>query len=375
MTDQQDFLRARECCYLDTAAEGLPPAAAAAALEAYLAAKNLGTPGRAALYAEEREAIRSAARLLGVAAEDLAFLANTSEALNLLANSMRWEPGDHVLLCDLEFPSNVVSWLRLRQFGVDVEVLPAHRGAVPIDDFVSRLRPRTRLVTVSQVSYKTGTRLPYVPELAAAAHRVGALLCLDATQALGRVPVAVEGVDYLVASSYKWLLGTHGLAVAYCAPTLRDRMEPASTGWYSLDSPFRPDRFTDYALKPRAAALQAGMPNFPAIYALRAGVDHLLAADVARIDETLRPLVADLREGLAKQGLDLLTPADPVYASGIVSFAHPRPEALGAALEERGVIVWAGDGRVRASMHLYNGRADVERLLDALLEVNHLDRL
>jgi selenocysteine lyase/cysteine desulfurase len=295
--------------------------------------------------------------------------------LNLLANSMRWEPGDHVLLCDLEFPSNVVSWLRLRQFGVDVEVLPAHGGAVSIGDFVSRLRPRTRLVTVSQVSYKTGTRLPFVPELAAAAHRVGALLCLDATQALGRVPVAVEGVDYLVASSYKWLLGTHGLAVTYCAPALRDQMEPASTGWYSLDSPFRPDRFTDYRLKPHAAALQAGMPNFPAIYALRAGIDYLLAADVARIEEMLRPLVADLREGLAQQGLDLLTPADPVYASGIVSFSHPRPEALGAALEERGVIVWAGDGRVRASVHLYNSRDDIQRLLGTLLEVNHLDRL
>ena len=74
----------------------------------------------------------------------------------------------------------------------------------------------------------------------------------------------------------------------------------------------------------------------------------------------------NLRAGLQQMGLRLLTPAGEQFASGIVSFEHPDAEALGAALEKKGVIVWAGDGRVRASVHLYNDEKDIERLLGAL---------
>ena len=96
------------------------------------------------------------------------------------------------------------------------------------------------MVSVSQVSYKTGTQIPFMSELAEEAHGVGAIFCVDATQALGRVPVSVKGVDYLVASSYKWLLGTHGLAVVYMSPEMRERRHPGTVGWYSVDSLFLP---------------------------------------------------------------------------------------------------------------------------------------
>ncbi len=97
---------------------------------------------------------------------------------------------------------------------------------------------RTRLVSVSAVSYKTGTRVPFLAELAGVAHRHGAYFCVDATQALGRVPVPLDGVDFLVSSSYKWLLGTHGLGITYIAPALRERLEPGTAGWFSLDAIF-----------------------------------------------------------------------------------------------------------------------------------------
>jgi selenocysteine lyase/cysteine desulfurase len=85
----------------------------------------------------------------------------------------------------------------------------------------------------------------------------------------------------------------------------------------------------------------------------------------------LRPLVADLRAGIASAGLTPLTPAEPEYSSGIVSFAHEHGEEVAAALEREGVIVWGGDGRVRASVHLYNDAEDVERYLGALQRVLH----
>jgi selenocysteine lyase/cysteine desulfurase len=168
-------------------------------------------------------------------------------------------------------------------------------------------------------------------------------------------------VDYLACSSYKWLLASHGLAVVYLSPQFREQLRPATSGWYSVQ-----DLFGQQTPKPGAARLEAGMPNFPAIYVLRESAAYLQSAGVECIENHLRPLVRQLRDGLAALGLDLLTPPGESVASGIVSFAHPQAERIAGLLSDDGVIVWAGDGRVRASVHLYNDEPDVSRLLSAL---------
>ena len=359
------FPRTRDVTYLDTAAEGLPPRSFEGALQAYARDKNLGTPGRRRLHEVEREVTTSAARLLAAPPEDVVLLSNVSEALNLLANSPHLWPGE-VLISDLEFPSNVAPWLRLRPQGVSLNVIPTRRGSIGIEDYLSRMTPATKLVSVSEVSYKSGTRIPFLRELSEEVHRRGAMLCVDATQALGRVPVSVEGIDFLVASSYKWLLGSHGLAVAYAAPAVRDRLSASTAGWYSVQDLFSSDRFQSFSHKDGAAALMPGMPNFPAIYALREGLSAIMEEGVNTIDLALKPLVRDLRQGLADRGFDLLTPSSSQFASGIVSFTHENPEWLGGELARQGVIVWSGDGRVRVSIHLYNDRSDVNRFFAAL---------
>lgn len=360
------FPRAREVAYLDTAAEGLPLADAEKALASYYRDKSMGTPGRRRLYEMETQARDAAARLLGTPAENVVLLSSASEGLNLLANSICWRPGDEVLITDLEFPSNVLAWLRLRDRGVRVRVIPSEAGVVSYEQFVSQMNPATRLVSVSQVSYKTGAQVPFLSELAREAHRVGAVFSLDATQALGRVPVSVDGIDYLVASSYKWLLGVHGLGVVYLSPELRERVVPGTLGWYSVQNIFTPDRFERYEYKPGARRLASGMPNFPAMYALRESIEFLLEIGPERLEASLGPLVKKVRDGLQELGLELLTPPEPQFASGIVAFAHSQAARVGSLLEEEGVVVWAGDGRVRASVHLYNDEADITRYLSVL---------
>jgi selenocysteine lyase/cysteine desulfurase len=366
---KSEFSRAREVAYLDTAAEGLPPQGVSEALARYYRDKARGAPGRRQLYRAEVETVEAAARLLGTAARHVALVSSTSDALNLLANSIRWAPGDQILIDDLEFSSNVVAWLRLREHGVRVEVIASQDGVLQFEQFAARINRSTRLVSVSQVSYKTGTQIPFLPELSRAVHAVDGILCLDATQALGRVPVSVEGIDYLVASTYKWLLGVHGLGVVYLSPRLEQILPPAAAGWYAVRDIFAPDRFERFAFKDGAARLVCGMPNFVSIYALRESLRYLLELGVGRIDTTLQPLVRRLRDGLVETGVPLLTPPAAEYASGIVSFAHDDPRSVGEALEQEGVIVWAGDGRVRASVHLYNDDSDVDRLLGSLRTV------
>jgi selenocysteine lyase/cysteine desulfurase len=367
--NKQLFPLASEVCYLDTAAEGLPPLTSRAALMSYWQEKSRGTPGRTRLFEEQVDTEHAVAKLLGTSADNVALLASASEALNLLANSIDWRPGDEVLISDLEFPSNVVVWLRLKQIGVRLVVIPTQGGILRLEDWTSRLSRRTRVVSASQVSYKTGTQIPFMSALAEEAHRAGALFCVDATQALGRVPVSVQGIDYLVASSYKWLLGIHGLGVVYMSPDMREQLQPGTAGWYSVENLFHPRRFETFTPKRCAGQLQSGMPNFPALFALKTGIDCLLSVGVERLDRELRPLVKRLRDGLAEQGLALLTPAAPEFASGIVSFACDEPEEKAAWLADQNVIVWGGDGRIRISLHVYNDQADVDRCLNAIATI------
>ena len=360
------FPTAQNRAYLDTAAEGLPPAAVETALAEYWREKSSGTPGRKRHYEVQAQAEQAIATRLGASVDDVVLLSNTSDALNLFANSIPWKPGDEILISDLEFPSGVVVWLRLRQQGVKVIIVASHNGESLLEDWTSQITERTKVVCVSQVSYKSGTQLPFLQALSDATHAAGAYFVVDATQALGRVPVTVQGVDFLVASSYKWLLTTHGLGIVYLAPAVREKLLEATAGWYSIEQVFYPERFTTYTPKKTAGVLQAGMPNFPALYATNASVNFLLQAGVANIDHTLKPLMATLRAELAKQGHQLLTPADPIYASGIVSLTHATPEAKMAELEQKGVIVWGGDGRIRISVHLYNDASDIDSCLAAL---------
>jgi cysteine desulfurase/selenocysteine lyase len=360
------FPRAQEVTYLDTAAEGLPAPGCSEAFQQYCGDKRAGTPGRKALFQAEAEALELAARLLGTDRANVAFLSSASEALYVLSSSLHWSSGDEVIISDTEFPSNIFPWLRLRQYGIRVIVIPADAGVVGWERVAAQISPRTRLVSLSLVSFKTGAYLTGLPALAAEARRAGAMLCVDATQALGRCPVSLEGVDYLISSSFKWLMGPHGLAIVYVSPAGRERLDPASLGWYSVTNAFADDRFERYTLKPGAACLSAGMPNFPSQYALRESLRMVLDVSVDRIFQELGPVVGHLRLGFERLGCDLLTPADAEYASGIVSFAHSSADKIGAALEREGIIVWAGDGRVRASVHLYNDMSDAEHCLAAL---------
>lgn len=356
---------------MDTAAEGLPSPGMDAALDEYLREKRTGTPGRRKHFAKEEEARSLAAQLLETDNANVAFAPTTSDALNLLAASLPFEAGDEVVITDLEFPSNILPWLALARKGVRTIVVRSKNGAFQLSDLNDVLSHRTKLVSVSLVSYKSGAYFPHVRELAERVHHFGGVLSIDATQALGRCPVSMEGVDYLMASSFKWLMGPHGLAVVYMSPSFRKQFDLAAVGWYSVENVFTPDRFERYSLKPGAACITAGMPNFAALYGMCEALRFLQTIPRSEEQSRVNHLCLALRNSLQERGLRLLTPEDPTLSSGIISFEHPQATTIGEALERDGVVVWAGDGRVRASLHYYNDSSDTNlylQKLDSVLE-------
>src|SRR5688572_27370589 len=127
---KERFERAMQVVYLDTSAEGLPVPECENAFLEYYRAKIRGTPGRREFHAVEAETIALAAELLGTAPANVALLSSASEAINVLAMSIDWKPQDQVIVSDLEFPSNVLPWLRLKQRGVEVVIVKSDRGAL-----------------------------------------------------------------------------------------------------------------------------------------------------------------------------------------------------------------------------------------------------
>lgn len=358
-----------DVAYLYTAAEGPPLKAHAAALRAYLAARGLGEPGRDRHLAVEQECRVLVARLLGSEAASIAFMANASEALASVAEAIAWEDGDNVVISDLEFPSNVLPWLRLKQRGVEVRVVAGEGWRLDPAALAAAVDGRTRAISVSHVSYLSGARLELAP-LRAAADDHGALLIVDATQSAGVVPVPAGVADVVVASSYKWLLGAHGLGIVAVDRARTAALEPPLVGWRAVADMFSPHRFERFAWRPDARRWELAFPSYPALYMLRDSLRWLLALEIERIEAHVLALGDRLIAGLERQGRTVMTPREQAARAGSVAFVAADGAALSAALARAGVLGWGGDGRMRFSLHAFNAAADVERALDALAAVD-----
>ncbi|HVJ82950.1 MAG TPA: aminotransferase class V-fold PLP-dependent enzyme, partial [Planctomycetia bacterium] len=137
-------------------------------------------------------------------------------------------------------------------------------------------------------------------------------------------------------------------------------------GWFNLADPFGSARFERAESLPGAASFTVGMPNYPAVYAARAGMEYVRDVGVERIAAQADPLVNRCLEEVAKLPVELITPRQPEFQSGILSFKHPDFERIQKSLRAANLHVMAHAGRLRVSIHGYNRDADVETLIRGL---------
>lgn len=352
--------------YLNTAAEGIPPAFVGETLEKYLAAKTAGMDGRESLFEEFAACRGSAAELFGLTAEEVSFCSSTSEAYNLLATAVPFKKGDNLIVTDLDFPSGATPWLRLSQ-SPEVRIWKNHEGVLRLEDLERLIDQKTKIVQVSLVSFLTGFRIDWASlrDLVRAGNP-DALLAVDVTQAAGRVVLDCIDADCLFASSYKWLLGTHGGCVVAVPKNSREKIITQAGGWYHLANAFDEDRFVRAESFSGASGFAVGMPSFPAIYALRAGIDYLNTIGIHAIAEHADPLAIRFYEGLIELGIKPMSPIQEKNLSGIVAFQHEDDHAIDEALREQNIHIMCQAGRLRVSIHGYNDLDDIEMLLAAL---------
>lgn len=362
---ERDFPSLNGRTYLNTAAEGIPPRVVLDALAQYGRDKLLGMDGRA-LHEAQWNAVRElAAKAFGLTAGEIGICSCSSEAFNLAAQAVQLREGDEVIVNDLDFPAAVTPWLSPTSLAT-VKVWRARDGALRTEDLISLLSPRTRLLTASLVSFYNGFHLPLADVIAAVRGRSPALIALDVTQALGRIPFDLWGVDWVVSSTHKWILGSHGCALVGVPRARAEAWTVSAGGWFHLVEPFREDRFEKIQPKAGAASYGVGMPNYPAVYAVRAALDYIQNIGVAAIDACARPLVEQCWAELQAMKVELLGPRNVAPNGGILAFRHPQAAAIHRRLHAVDVHIMHHARRLRVSIHGYNTPEDIDRLLRAL---------
>ena len=136
-----------------------------------------------------------------------------------------------------------------------------------------------------------------------------------------------------------------------------------------MQDAFGANRFEQSVSKPGAASFAVGMPNFPAIYAIRAGLRYIKSVGVEAIDNAVRPLVHHALAEIAKLPVELLTPQDVTQVAGIIAFRHAKADEIAKALREKNVHIMSNAGRLRLAIHGYNTPDDVEVFLSELRSV------
>ncbi len=353
--------------YLNTAAEGIPPLEVHAALNQYFEDKQLGMDGREAHARQYEGAKALTARLYGLSSDEIGICSCSSEAYNLAALALQLREGDEVIINDLDFPAGATPWLQ-PTCPAKVHVWRARGGALHVEDLVPLLNRHTRLVTVSLVSFFNGFRLDLTPVIEAIHAHSPALLAVDVTQALGRIPLELDGVDLVVSSTHKWILASHGGGLVGVPAARATEWTVPAGGWFNLQDPFGPERFTRAQSMAGAASFSVGMPNYPAIYAIRAALDYITNVGVDNIHRATKPLVQACLDALRQMPVEMLTPTSATAdtLAGIIAFRHPDMDTIQRSLRANNVHVMAQAGRMRVAIHGYNTMQDIEQFVSTL---------
>ncbi|MEO6086813.1 MAG: cysteine desulfurase [Umezawaea sp.] len=318
--------------------------------------------------------------------DEIVFTKNASEALNLMANVLAWSSpyqvraGDEIVITAMEHHSNIVPWqllaertgARLRWFELTEE------GRLDLSTMDELINERTKVVALAHVSNMLGTVNP-VALIAERAHQVGALVVVDASQAVPHLPydVAATGADAIAFTGHK-MCGPTGIGVLWGRRDLLAELPPFLGGGEMIEQ-VRLER-TTYAQPPHR--FEAGTPPIAQAVGLGAAVDYLTAVGMENVAAHERAVTEYALRGLAKvPGLRVVGPQTVEDRGGAISFTlqDVHPHDVSQVLDSLGIAVRAGQhcaapahqwfgvpATTRASSYLYTTFAEVDALVEGL---------
>jgi cysteine desulfurase / selenocysteine lyase len=368
---RSQFAVTRQYAYLNSAAVSPMPYISAAAVRLQL--RDVASHGSAHYqhWVDTKNRARSVmAEMLGVDADQIAFVRNTSDGMSSIANGLTWHSGGNIVSFAREFPANFYPWRRIRdEFDVELRLAPERNGRIDLDELISMIDHKTRVVALSAVQFGSGYKAD-LERVGRAARAVDALFCVDVIQGFGTMPfdLPAQYIDAACGASHKWLCAPEGCGFIYLSDRARERVKPTMVGWISVDTPWDfEDR--EQGFKPTALAWESGTGCSALFYGLEQSLKLLHSAGAENIERYLAELTDELCSGLDRKDYEIVSSRLPGERSQIVCVKHRggmTSNQLASELEKQNIVVSPRGDRLRIAPHFYNNSEDIERLLDAL---------
>ncbi len=325
---------------------------------------------------------------VGADPRNLVFVDNATSGMNIVARSMDLQAGDEVLLTDHEYGAVMRIWQSVcRPVGARVFVKslpsPVRSAGALVDAVLEGVTQDTRLIVVSHVTSATALIFP-VEEVCRRAGERGVPVCIDGPHAVAMLPLQLEriGCDFYTASCHKWLSAPFGSGFLWVSPKRHGRMQPAIRSWGRGEAGAVSDWRDEFNW--------SGTRDPAAFFSIPAAIEFLQSVGLETFRERTHELARYARTRITElTGLEPLVPDErdwygpmtalPLPATGEAPPEPPSPDPLQNALWERyriEVLVshWNENRLLRVSCHLYNSKADIDRLVEALGALLELER-
>lgn len=301
---------------------------------------------------------------------------NATIGINIVANGINWAEGDNVVLSTHEHPGNRIPWYNLiRRYGVELRFLPVDNDPDKMLEELPRLiNSRTKLVSLSHVSRRTGVRLP-AAELTAIAHELGVPILFDGAQSYGAIPVDVAaiGCDFYTFSGHKYIMAPQGTGGFFVR---RDRIEWVQPSWIGSHSQKDFDEIGGLTLLDEAKRFEFGTRNLADQVGFGKALEMWNEIGWENVFRAIAAYTDRMKAALLEiPGVVLETPLAYDDSSGIVTVSLPGYEtvALSASLLEHERLLVSSlekdSSMVRISTHVFNTDEEIARLCAGLRRI------
>lgn len=311
-------------------------------------------------------------QMINAKPDEIAFVQNTAEGMNLTAYSLPLQAGDNVLVCNQEYPAVSYPFMNLDQrIGIETRVLPHDHGGTTVELLDKHVDARTRVVAVSSVEFATGFRtdLKAIGEWCKARN---IWHIVDGIQSLGVEPMDVKAfhIDVLASGGHKWMMIPMGQGFLYVAEERLEELHPPFSGAASVANA---GDFLNYNLTPASGMrrYEIGVPNVLGIIGVNSSLNFLMSLGIENIDAWTLRLTDLLLNGLDRLGYQPIINRAPERRSAIVLFNAPAG-GDNAVVEQKlkavSVDYAVRGGAIRLSPHCYNNEEEIERVIAALAQ-------
>lgn len=386
---REDFpiFQESELAYLDNAATSQKPEKVINRLKNFYEEENSNVGrGLYDLASETTQNYESARKTVAdfvgaTSSSEIVFVRNTSEAINLVAESLDID-GD-IVVPEMAHHSNQLPWRRkAEREDLEVKWIPTEKGKLDLEAAREIIDEDTAIVSVSHVSNVFGYVNP-IKQLAEIAHQYDAYILVDGAQSVPRMPVKVQelDVDFLAFSGHK-MLGPTGIGALYGRKELLEEMDPYQVGGGMI----RTVKKDSVEWEELPHKFEAGTPNIAGALGLEAAIEYLEEVGLEEINQHERELARQIMEVLGQmEGVDLVSPEDEEVSVVSFEMENAHPHDIAEILSQNDVAIRAGhhcaqpqmeelgiSGTARVSPYMYNTERDVEKFLEAIREVKEV---